>query len=84
MPCAQILAGFAKQAQKEDNKGDEVDTMHRSVVLIEKLERMIETAHGELRRIDEGETEKRRMKRNQIATLEKTLLKTYKSLNEED
>ena len=58
--------------------------MHRSVVLIEKLERMIETANGELRRIDEGETEKRRLKRNQIVTLEKTLLKTYKSLNEED
>ena len=84
MPCAQILAGFAKQAQKEDNKGDEVDTMHISVVLIKKLERTIEIANGELMRINEGETEKRRMKRNQIATLETTLLKTYKSLNEED
>ena len=81
----EIIVGFAEQAQRRDEDDNEMEIMHTAVIVIEKLEMKIELLKREIshRKVEDEDNEHCKAESLKLATLEKSLAKTYKALDDE-
>ena len=80
-----MIADAARSANSWNaGKQDDIELMHITVVVIEKLDRKIELLKNEINNDNSNDPMKRKYLILKLNALEKCLAKAYKSLDEEE